>query len=116
MRFVPLAEGGSIDLDDRALDKGVRPDELVVARIVHLFPSLALPSPSHLPPKQIVRTTVKILVFLVVLSLAHAKLPVSSLSARYLRLPPRTRTEWTRLGPTLVFAGWRPSSNFRFLR
>ena len=48
VRLVPLPEGGSIDLDDSALDKGVRPDELVVARIVHLYhPTLsAFPSPS----------------------------------------------------------------------
>ena len=37
VRLVPLPEGGSIDLDDSALDKGVRPDELVVARVIHLI-------------------------------------------------------------------------------
>ena len=36
MGLVPLAEGGSIDLDDSALDKRVRPDELVVGSVVDL--------------------------------------------------------------------------------
>ena len=36
MSFVPLAEGGSIDLDNGALDEGVRPDELVVGSVVDL--------------------------------------------------------------------------------
>jgi hypothetical protein len=35
--LVPLAEGGSIDLDDGALNEGVRPDELVVGRVVNLM-------------------------------------------------------------------------------
>ena len=61
-------------------------------------------------------TTPIILVFLVTCSLPHAKLPESRRSARYLRLPPRTRTVWMRFGPNLVMAGWRPSSNFLFLR
>ena len=36
MGLVPLAEGGSIDLDDSALDEGVRPDEFVVGCVVDL--------------------------------------------------------------------------------
>jgi hypothetical protein len=36
MRFVPLAEGGSINLDDGALDKGVCADKFVVGSIVNL--------------------------------------------------------------------------------
>lgn len=61
-------------------------------------------------------TTPMIRVFLVTDSLPHAKLPESRRRARYFRLPPRTRTVWIRLGPSLVLAGWRPSSNFLFLR
>lgn len=34
--LIPLAEGRSIDLDDSVLDKGVRPDKLVVRGIVNL--------------------------------------------------------------------------------
>ena len=34
--FVPLAEGGSIDLDDRALDEGVCTNQLVVRSVVDL--------------------------------------------------------------------------------
>jgi hypothetical protein len=62
------------------------------------------------------RTTLMIRVFLVTFSEPHAKLPVSRRSARYLCPPPRTRTVWIRFAPSLVPAGWRPSSNFRFLR
>lgn len=36
MSLVPLSEGGSIDLDDTALDEGVGTDQLVVGSIVHL--------------------------------------------------------------------------------
>jgi hypothetical protein len=36
VRFVPLTERGGVDLDDRALDEGVCPDELVVRRVVDL--------------------------------------------------------------------------------
>ena len=36
MRFIPLAEGCSIDLDDGALDKGIRSDKFVVGSIVNL--------------------------------------------------------------------------------
>lgn len=47
----------------------------------------------------------------------QAKLPVSRRRARYLTLPPRVRTEWTRFDESsLVMAGWRPSSNLRALR
>jgi len=35
--FIPLAEGGSINLDDGALDKCVRPDQFVVGSIVNLY-------------------------------------------------------------------------------
>jgi len=35
MRFVPLAEGSSIDLDNGALDKSVRSDKFVVGSIVN---------------------------------------------------------------------------------
>lgn len=34
--FVPLAEGGSIDLDDGALNEGVGSDELIVRCVVDL--------------------------------------------------------------------------------
>jgi hypothetical protein len=34
VRLVPLPEGRGVDLDDRALDKGVGPDELVVRGVV----------------------------------------------------------------------------------
>jgi hypothetical protein len=36
MGFIPLAEGGSINLDNGALDKGVRSDQFVVGGIVNL--------------------------------------------------------------------------------
>ena len=36
VRLVPLTEGGGIDLDDRALDKGVCTDKLVVRCVVDL--------------------------------------------------------------------------------
>ena len=36
VRLVPLTEGGGIDLDDRALDKGVCTDKLVVRCVVNL--------------------------------------------------------------------------------
>ena len=45
----------------------------------------------------------------------QAKLPASRRSARYLVCPPRTRTVWMRLAPSLVDADWRPSSYLRFL-
>lgn len=45
---------------------------------------------------------------------AHAKLPESRRSARYLWLPPRVRTVWIRLGPILVLASCRPASKARF--
>ena len=35
VRFVPLAEGGGIDLDNGVLDEGLGADELVVGGIVH---------------------------------------------------------------------------------
>ena len=35
MSLIPLAEGRRIDLDDRRLDEGVRPDKLVVRGVVH---------------------------------------------------------------------------------
>lgn len=34
--LIPLTEGGGIDLDNGALDKRVRPDELVVGGVVNL--------------------------------------------------------------------------------
>ena len=34
--LIPLTEGGRIDLDDGALDEGVRPDKLVVGSVIHL--------------------------------------------------------------------------------
>ena len=54
-------------------------------------------------------------VFLVQTSEPHEKLPVSRRIARNLVLPPRTRTECTRLGPILVIAICRPMSYFLFL-
>jgi hypothetical protein len=36
MRLIPLTEGGSIDLDDCALDEGVGSDKLVVRSVVDL--------------------------------------------------------------------------------
>ena len=36
MRLVPLTEGGSVDLDDGAFDKGVGSDEFIVRGIVDL--------------------------------------------------------------------------------
>jgi hypothetical protein len=50
-------------------------------------------------------TTPMIRVFLVVCSEAQAKFPESRRRARYLRLPPRTRTVWMRFAPSLVLAG-----------
>lgn len=47
-------------------------------------------------------------------SVPQLKLPVSSLSARYFMFPPRQRTGWTRLLPSLVLAAGRPISNFLF--
>lgn len=61
-------------------------------------------------------TTSMILVFLVQCSEPQAKLPLSNRMARYLVLPPRTRTSWIRLAPSLVMAGCRPNSNFLFFR
>jgi hypothetical protein len=43
-------------------------------------------------------------------SVPHEKLPASRRRARNLRLPPRVRTRWMRLGPMRVLAGWRPFS------
>ena len=43
-------------------------------------------------------------------SLPQEKLPASRRRARNLRLPPRVRTRWMRLGPMRVLAGWRPFS------
>ena len=57
-----------------------------------------------------------ILVFRVTDSEPHAKLPESRRSARNFWFPPRVRTVWMRFAPSFVFAGWRPSSNFLFLR
>jgi hypothetical protein len=34
--LVPLAEGGSVDLDDGTLDQSVRLDELIVGSVVNL--------------------------------------------------------------------------------
>ena len=36
VRLVPLMERGGVDLDDRALHEGVRPDEFVVRRVIDL--------------------------------------------------------------------------------
>jgi len=66
--------------------------------------------------RQSIRTTPMIRVLRVTCSDAHAKFPDSKRRARYLTLPPRVRTVWIRLGPSLVLAGCRPSSNFLFLR
>jgi hypothetical protein len=41
-------------------------------------------------------------------------LPPSRRSARCFRFPPRQRTRWMRLTPSLVMAGWRPVSYFFF--
>ena len=57
-----------------------------------------------------------ILVFLATPSEGQLKFPLSNLNALNFRFPPRTRTSWIRFAPIRVFAGWRPSSNFRFLR
>jgi hypothetical protein len=45
---------------------------------------------------------------------AQAKLPESRRKARYLWLPPRVRTTWTRLAPMRVLASCRPASKARF--
>ena len=39
--LVPLAEGGSVNLDDGALDKGVRANKLVVGSVVYLHKPIA---------------------------------------------------------------------------
>merc|ERR1711924_538390 len=91
--LVPLLERGCIDLDDATLHQGVGADQLVVGGVVREL------SRQHLR---------------VTNSVAQEKFPVSRRRARYLVLPPRTRTVRTRLCPILVPAGWRPNSNLRF--
>ena len=110
VRLIPLTEGSGVDLGDGTLDEGVRPDQLVVRGVVHLdtqqHPSSAKPTPQStgkVPAGR--RTTPMIRVLRVVDSEPQAKLPESRRSARYFRLPPRTRTVWTRLAPSLVRAG-----------
>ena len=46
----------------------------------------------------------------------HEKFPVSSRSALYFLLPPRTRMVWILCWPNLVIEAGRPSSNFRLFR
>lgn len=113
VRLVPLAEGGGVDLDDGALDQRVRSDELVVGSIVDLA---CISSDEIRETGENRRTTEMIRVLRVTCSDAQAKLPPSRRRARYLVLPPRVRTVWIRLAPSFVLAGWRPNSNFLFLR
>ena len=58
----------------------------------------------------------KYLVFLAIDSDPHEKFPVSSRSALYFLLPPRTRMVWILCWPNLVIEAGRPSSNFRLFR
>jgi hypothetical protein len=64
--LVPLTEGGSVNLDDRALHERVRPDELVVRRIVDLIIPTLGDEPLH--RAQRVRTVVMMRVFFVTFS------------------------------------------------
>jgi hypothetical protein len=64
--LVPLAEGGSVNLDDRALHERVRPDELVVRRIVDLIRATLDDEPLHETRRA--RTVVMIRVFFVTFS------------------------------------------------
>lgn len=111
VRLVPLAEGRGVDLDDRALDERVRADELVVGGVVLLRSGkgrqVSYSPSSRAGGKAGGRTTPTMRVFFVQCSEPQAKLPESRRRARYLRLPPRTRTVWIRLAPILVEAAVR---------
>jgi hypothetical protein len=113
MGLIPLSERRRIDLNDSSLDERVGPDQLVVRSVVHLQ-NMSLVAKNIL--SRVIHTTLIIRVLRVTCSEPQAKLPESRRRARYLRLPPRTRTECMRFTPSLVLAAWRPSSNFRFLR
>jgi hypothetical protein len=114
--LIPHSKRSRINLDDGALDESIGSDQLVVRSIVHLFHVTIILGIALENNKKKIRTTLIMRVLRVTCSEPHAKLPESRRRARYLRLPPRTRTVCMRLAPSLVFAGWRPSSNFRFLR
>lgn len=66
-------------------------------------------------PRESTYVTSRIRALRVMPSVAQEKLPVSSLIARCLRLPPRQRTRWMRLAPSLVMAAGRELRYFLFL-
>jgi len=103
MRFVPLAERCGINLNDSTLDKGVGSNELVIGGVVHLNLQVTMGNSSIVTRRT--HTTPISLVLRVTCSEAHAKFPLSRRRARCFKFPPRTRTVWMRLGPSLVLAG-----------
>jgi small nuclear ribonucleoprotein (snRNP)-like protein len=68
--LVPLAEGGSVDLDDGTLDQSVRLDELVVGSVVNLDRQIKICLNTKVESKL---TTPMILVFRVTCSEPQAK-------------------------------------------
>lgn len=114
--LVPLTERRGVDLDDGRLDEGVRSDKLVVGGVVDLYEMVSGMGGRKEQERQRRTTSIK-RVLRVQCSEAQAKLPESRRRARNLVLPPRVRTVEMRFGLSRrVLAGWRPSSNFLFLR
>ena len=79
--LVPLTERSSVDLDDASLDNGVGPDKLVVRGVVDDTNDTGLAGRVLGSPGEVARLETE---------------------ARCFSLPPRVRTVWIRLAPSLV--------------
>ena len=55
VRLVPLTEGGGVDLDHGRSGQGVRPDQLVVRRVVDDADDTRFPSDALGPPREVAR-------------------------------------------------------------
>ena len=119
-----------INYHDCVFDKCFRSDKLIVASIVNnVYYSVRKLQLYHYNIKlETINISIysklwlkykllaKYLVFLAMDSDPHEKFPVSSRSALYFLLPPRTRMVWILCWPNLVIEAGRPSSNFRLFR
>ena len=116
-----------INYHDCVFDKCFRSDKLIVASIVNnvYYPvrklqlyhyHIKLETITKLSRRLKYKLLAKYLVFLAMDSDPHEKFPVSSRSALYFLLPPRTRMVWILCWPNLVIEAGRPSSNFRLFR
>lgn len=103
--FVPLSEGGGIDLDYGSFDEGVGSDEFVVRGVVDYGDYTGFDGDGFGAPGVVAFSFKSVNRLLVETTPpGEMNLPLSNRNARYLWLPPRVRTVWMRLTPSLVLA------------